>query len=248
MQESTIPQATSRQHVCTVGRGMRFGIPPITPQCGGDGKAASRHHTLWRFIDAPRLDGRAVLFKRDDFVPHRHRAGTERLRCRICCWNCSARRFPRGCRRAAAEDLARLLGEALTALSPRDIETFHGPRRIAMAATLAAGVAESRSHERGPRVSAPEQALAGFLRKHGASREALRQEGEFWVLDRLVPGQVAAVAVIAAVMPGLLRRFPWPKSMRWGGTSAVHLGAPAAPHPVHAGRRGGPVRTAPGRG
>ena len=31
---------------------------------------------------------------------------------------------------------------------------------------------------------------------------------------------VSAAALIAAAMPGLLRRFPWPKSMRWGGTSS----------------------------
>ena len=118
----------------------------------------------------------------------------------------------------AADDLSRLLGEALAPLSPADIRSFFGPRRIALAATVARGVAESRSSERGPRRNAPEQALAGFLRKHGATREDLREEGEFWVLDRVVPG-IAAAALIAREVPGLLRRFPWPKSMRWGGTS-----------------------------
>ena len=119
----------------------------------------------------------------------------------------------------AAEDLARLVGEALAPLSPRDIRRFSGPRRIAVAAEVAAGVAESRQSERGPRIAAPEQALAGFLRKHGAARAQLREEGAFWVLDRAAPG-MAAAALIGRVLPGLLRRFPWPKSMRWGGTSA----------------------------
>ena len=118
----------------------------------------------------------------------------------------------------AADDLCRLLGEALSPLAPVDMRGFSGPRRIAAVATVAAGVAESRSVERGPRRTAPEQALAGFLRKHGAARDDLREEGDFWVLDRMVPG-VAAAGLVAAVMPGLLRRFAWPKSMRWGGTS-----------------------------
>ncbi|MCC6719899.1 MAG: glycine--tRNA ligase subunit beta [Acetobacteraceae bacterium] len=118
----------------------------------------------------------------------------------------------------AADDLCRLLGEALAPLSPAGMRGFSGPRRIAACATVEAGVAESRSVERGPRRTAPEQALAGFLRKHGAAREDLREEGDFWVLDRLVPG-VAAAGLVAEVLPGLLRRFPWPKSMRWGGTS-----------------------------
>ncbi len=119
----------------------------------------------------------------------------------------------------AAEDLSRLAGEALAPLAPSDIRTFSGPRRIALAATVARGVAETRSSERGPRRNAPEQALAGFLRKHAATPEQLREEGEFFVLDRVVPG-IAASDLIAREAPGLLRRFPWPKSMRWGGTSA----------------------------
>lgn len=118
----------------------------------------------------------------------------------------------------AADDLCRLLTEALAPLSPTDVQGFHGARRIAAVATVAAGVAESRSVERGPRRSAPEQALAGFLRKFNAPREDLREEGEFWVLERVAPG-VEAAGLVASVMPGLLRRFPWPKSMRWGGTS-----------------------------
>ncbi|MCX7375991.1 MAG: glycine--tRNA ligase subunit beta [Alphaproteobacteria bacterium] len=118
----------------------------------------------------------------------------------------------------AADDLCRLLTEALAPLSPTEVRGFYGARRIAAVATVAAGVAESRSVERGPRRSAPEQALAGFLRKFNAPREDLREEGEFWVLERVVPG-VQAAGLVASVMPGLLRRFPWPKSMRWGGTS-----------------------------
>jgi glycyl-tRNA synthetase beta chain len=117
-----------------------------------------------------------------------------------------------------AEELARLLGEALAALSPQSVRSFYGPRRIAYAAELSEGVAASLSVERGPRRTAPEQALAGFLRKHGATREELREEGDFWVLHRAVPG-VEAASLIAEALPSLLRRFSWPKSMRWGGTS-----------------------------
>ena len=119
----------------------------------------------------------------------------------------------------AADDLARLVGEAVGALSPSDFRTYFGARRIACAATLAAGVAAARVEERGPRVAAPEQALAGFLRKHGASRDEVRQEGGFWLLERQKPG-VNAAALLAQVLPGVLWRLPWPKSMRWGTGSA----------------------------
>ncbi|MEI7710652.1 MAG: glycine--tRNA ligase subunit beta [Rhodospirillales bacterium] len=118
----------------------------------------------------------------------------------------------------AADDLARLLTEALAALSPADIRTFYGPRRIAFAATVSAGVAAASTIERGPRANAPEQALAGFLRKHGATKESLRQEGDFWVLEKQAAA-VSADSTIAQTVPAVLRRFPWPKSMRWGGSS-----------------------------
>ena len=119
----------------------------------------------------------------------------------------------------AADDLARLLGEALAALTPTDVRTYFGARRIAFAATVAGGVPASRTEERGPRTTAPEQALAGFLRKHSAAREDLVEQNGFWVLTKESPGTDAA-AVIAKAVPALLWRFPWPKSMRWGGTSA----------------------------
>jgi glycyl-tRNA synthetase beta chain len=119
----------------------------------------------------------------------------------------------------AAEDLARLVGDSLGALSPTSVRSFYGPRRIALAAVLAPEVAAASSSERGPRASAPEQALTGFLRKHGASKEQLRVEGDYWVLDKRAAA-VSAAALIGEKFPDLLRRFPWPKSMRWGGTSA----------------------------
>ncbi len=119
----------------------------------------------------------------------------------------------------AAEDLVRLVAEALFALAPVGLRGFHGPRRIALAGEVADAVPATRVRERGPRASAPEQALAGFLRKHGATRESLVREGDYWVLEKASPA-VSAAALIAAAIPGLLRRFPWPKSMRWGGTSS----------------------------
>ncbi len=118
----------------------------------------------------------------------------------------------------AAEDLARLLTEALSAIAPTGVQSFFGPRRIAFAATVAAGVAAVSTTERGPRANAPEQALAGFLRKHGAAKEQLRQEGDFWVLEKRAEA-VSAESLIAQAVPAVLRRFPWPKSMRWGGSS-----------------------------
>jgi glycyl-tRNA synthetase beta chain len=118
----------------------------------------------------------------------------------------------------AAENLGRLLTEALAPLSPTDARTLYGPRRIAWIGSVAAEVPAATVSDRGPKLGAPEQALAGFLRKHGATREHLREEGGYWLLEKRIPGRAAA-ELIAEAIPALLRRFPWPKSMRWGGTS-----------------------------
>ncbi|HEX5325817.1 MAG TPA: glycine--tRNA ligase subunit beta, partial [Acetobacteraceae bacterium] len=120
---------------------------------------------------------------------------------------------------AAAADLERLITTTLGPLHPRRISTFAGSRRIALQADMAHEIAATAATERGPRTSAPEAALAGFLRKHEATREQLRQEGGYWVIDRR-SGAIPAEQAIADALPGLLRRFPWPRSMRWGSGSA----------------------------
>ena len=133
----------------------------------------------------------------------------------------------------AAEDLTRLVGDALAALAPAAMQSFHGPRRMALGATLAAAVPASSQLERGPRVSAPEQALTGFLRKHGAAREdAGAARASSGCCTRTSPGTwMRSNPGGRRRCPTLIRRFPWPKAMRWGGTSQpVYLGAPAAPH------------------
>lgn len=115
----------------------------------------------------------------------------------------------------AATDLARLLTEALAPLTPTAIQTFAGPRRIALSATVAAEQPAQSTIERGPRTAAPAAALAGFLRKHAATQDQLVPEGDFWVLHKQAPATPAA-ALIASAIPALIRSFPWPKSMRWG--------------------------------
>jgi glycyl-tRNA synthetase beta chain len=115
----------------------------------------------------------------------------------------------------AAAQLASLVAETLAPLKPAAARTYYGPRRLALRVNVAAEVPATELSERGPRSSAPEQALAGFLRKHNATKEQLTQEGDFWVLNRSVPA-MSARALIGAALPAALAKLPWPKSMRWG--------------------------------
>jgi len=117
----------------------------------------------------------------------------------------------------AAAELERLLAPVLAELKAEGIRSYYGPRRVAIAASVAAEKPGSMVEERGPRDSAPEQALAGFLRKHNAAREELVAENGYYVLRRDLP-PVAAAALLCEALPAALAKFSWPKSMRWGSS------------------------------
>ena len=115
-----------------------------------------------------------------------------------------------------AEDLAKAFATAAAPLLEGAPKPFYGARRIGLSAMLRAEVTTEGKEERGPRTAAPPAALDGFLRKHGATREQLVEQGGFWVLQK--PGEtIAAAALLAQVLPGLVQNFGWPKSMRWNG-------------------------------
>jgi glycyl-tRNA synthetase beta chain len=121
----------------------------------------------------------------------------------------------------ARGDLARLFAEALqqAGLSTEGIETYSTPRRLVLIARGLPAATEAASEEiKGPRANAPEQALAGFLKKTGLKREQLEdREGVLFArIDR--PGR-AASDVLAEAVEAIIRDFPWPKSMRWGSGS-----------------------------
>jgi len=117
----------------------------------------------------------------------------------------------------AARDLARLFGERLSAagLAAEGVRTFAGPRRLTLVCELPSRTANRSEELKGPKCSAPPQALEGFLRKTGLSREQLveRDGVLFAVVER--PGRATA-SIVAEAVEAVVRGFPWPKSMRWG--------------------------------
>ena len=122
----------------------------------------------------------------------------------------------------ARNDLARMLAEALDAagVAHNGIETFSTPRRLALIARgLPLETAAVSEEVKGPRSSAPPQALEGFLRKTGLSQDQLEDRDGVWFARIEQPGR-ATTAVLAEAVAGIVRDFPWPKSMRWGAVSA----------------------------
>jgi glycyl-tRNA synthetase beta chain len=120
---------------------------------------------------------------------------------------------------AAAELQRRMLAQ-LALLDPQEVRVWYGPRRLAFAAQIGAATAAGAEDIRGPRVSAPAQALDGFLRKNAATRAEVVQEGEFYYLRRAVAPMTAAAVIGSAAFAASLAGLPWPKSMRWGGSFA----------------------------
>jgi glycyl-tRNA synthetase beta chain len=115
----------------------------------------------------------------------------------------------------AAAELERICRATLNELSLANAKTFSGPRRIAFTAEIAAEKPGGVIEARGPRDSAPEAALTGFLAKNKATKEDLVSEAGYYWLRRKDP-PVPAHLLIAAALPAALAKFSWPKSMRWG--------------------------------
>ncbi len=135
--------------------------------------------------------------------------------------------IPARMQRQAGDDLKRLVTSALVErnILYEGAQSFATPRRLALhIAGLPAAQGDTHEERKGPRVGAPEAAIAGFLKSAGladikdAQVESDPKKGAFYVAHIHRPGR-ATVAVLAEILPAILRRFPWPKSMRWGAAS-----------------------------
>ena len=121
----------------------------------------------------------------------------------------------------ARASLEKLFRDHLAAagLTVGDLTVWTTPRRLALIARGLPAATEAVSEEvKGPRTSAPEQALEGFLRKTGLTKEQLTERDGVWFAVSEKPGRATA-DVLAEAIPAIVRAFPWPKSQRWGAAS-----------------------------
>ena len=119
---------------------------------------------------------------------------------------------------AAAAELSSRVSRALNYLRPENGRSWFEARRIAFSAILNAddSVAKAGTAEdRGPRSSASEAAVAGFLKKHDATRDELVVENGYFFLRRKLAPRTARETILKE-LPKLVASLPWPKSMRWG--------------------------------
>ncbi|UYW24378.1 glycine--tRNA ligase subunit beta [Methylorubrum extorquens] len=136
--------------------------------------------------------------------------------------------IPARMQRRAAEDLKKLVTDALVerGFLYEGAKAFATPRRLALhVAGLPARGEAVREERRGPRVGAPEAAVQGFLKSAGlasldqATTVTDPKKGEFYLAVIERPGR-ETLDVLAEILPGIIKSFPWPKSMRWGAASA----------------------------
>ncbi len=144
----------------------------------------------------------------------------------------SARTPLRGNSRPPAAQGGRRFEEAVDGCHGGGGLTYEGareywtPRRLTLDIRgVTARSADQREEKKGPRTDANEKAIEGFLRSAGLSSiseahvHSDPKKGEFYVAHLLKPGRPAE-EIIAEVMPGIIRNFPWPKPMRSGAASA----------------------------
>jgi glycyl-tRNA synthetase beta chain len=118
----------------------------------------------------------------------------------------------------AQRDLERMARDrlAVAELPFESLRAFAGPRRLTLVVDGLPHAQGDRTDERkGPRVGAPEAAMAGFLRSAGVAQEDLAQRDGVWFAAITRAGRPTA-DILAEMVEDIVRSFPWPKSMTWG--------------------------------
>jgi glycyl-tRNA synthetase beta chain len=118
----------------------------------------------------------------------------------------------------AARDLERMMRDGLAeaGLISEGLKAFAGPRRLALVVEgLPLAQADRDEELKGPRVGAPDQAIDGFLRKTGLTRDQLSERDGVW-FGRIQTAGRPTPDIVAELVERIVRNFPWPKSMIWG--------------------------------
>ncbi|MCK0100613.1 glycine--tRNA ligase subunit beta [Qipengyuania sp. S6317L1] len=133
--------------------------------------------------------------------------------------------IPARMQKGARGELEKLFARELSAsgIEAGNVTVWSTPRRLTLIARgLPTETQAVREEAKGPPVGAPDQAVDGFCRKNGVTREQLEERDVkgratyFAVIEK--PGQQVS-DLLAAAIPAIIRDFSWPKSMRWGEAS-----------------------------
>lgn len=130
--------------------------------------------------------------------------------------------IPAGFQLKAVKDFEDGITERLNAegIGFKVIRAFATPRRVALLVNgLPQAQRDSTEERRGPRVGAPDQALDGFLKSSGLTKEQLEirntDKGDFYFAVIKKQGRPVA-EVLAGILNDFIGSYTWPKSMKWG--------------------------------
>ncbi|WP_032113045.1 glycine--tRNA ligase subunit beta [Candidatus Paracaedibacter symbiosus] len=121
----------------------------------------------------------------------------------------------------AADELKAAMETAFKerALDFTSVQTFVTPRRLVCVVDgLARQTKKSTEERRGPRVNAPEAAMAGFLKSAGVTQDQCLQKGDYWYVI-ITQNAQATADLIPDLVRGIIRSFSWATSMRWPGAT-----------------------------
>mgnify|MGYP003979467905 CR=1 FL=1 len=129
--------------------------------------------------------------------------------------------IPAGLQEKGAAELKRLTADGLKAeaLEFDDIKAFATPRRLVVAVD---GLPETQpdvhSERKGPGINAPDQAIQGFLKSVGRTRDQVEEretpKGVVLYVSETTPGRPTA-EVLADVLASAIGDVSWAKSMHW---------------------------------
>ena len=129
--------------------------------------------------------------------------------------------IPARMQQGGARDLERIATDAFkkAGLTWDSLTTYGGPRRLTLVVEgLPHATPDLNEELKGPKTSAPAQALEGFLRKTGLTQDQLNERDGIYYAQVSQNGR-ATTEVVSETLETIFRTMAWPKSQRWGSNS-----------------------------
>ncbi|MDR3224600.1 MAG: glycine--tRNA ligase subunit beta [Holosporales bacterium] len=96
-----------------------------------------------------------------------------------------------------------------------DVSSFVSPRRLTVVVNhLSSKTEDMMEEKRGPKITAPQTAIDGFLRSNQKTREDLIERDGYYYLKIHTKG-IETKTLIGDIIENFILEMPWPKSMRW---------------------------------
>ena len=129
--------------------------------------------------------------------------------------------IPARMQQGGARDLERITSDAFkkAGLTWDSLTTYGGPRRLTLVVEgLPVATPDLNEELKGPKTSAPAQAMEGFLRKTGLTQDQLVERDGIYYAQVSQKGR-ATTEVVAETLETVFHTMSWPKSQRWGSNS-----------------------------